>query len=79
MNIQDMKEDMKRIMYVMLQNKLYWDEVDPRPHPTGVFVRLRKLAWYNEIIPRLNEAISLIDEIERNESEIQLPPLSYSD
>lgn len=51
----------------IMERQTYWEEIDPRPHAAGVFVRLRRLAWYEEILPEMEKAIQLMEDIEKNE------------
>ncbi len=51
----------------VLERQTHWEEIDPRPHAVGVFVRLRRLTWYEEILPKIEEAIALIEDIEEKQ------------
>lgn len=51
----------------IMERQTHWEEIDPRPHAVGVFVRLRRLAWYEEILPKIENAIGMIEDIEEKE------------
>lgn len=48
----------------ILDRQAYWEDIDPRPHAVGVFVRLRRITWYQDILPEIENVIKTIEDIE---------------
>lgn len=55
----------------ILDRQAYWEDIDPRPHAVGVFVRLRRLTWYEDVLPEIENVIKTIEDIEYRDNFIK--------
>lgn len=59
----EVKEYFEDLKKVVLDRQSYWEEIDPRPHAVGVLIRRKRLTWYEEILPKIEETIELLEDI----------------
>ncbi len=58
----EVKEYFVDLKKVVLERQSYWEEIDPRPHAVGVLIRRKRLSWYEEILPKIEETIEDIKD-----------------
>lgn len=58
--VEEYFEDLKK---VVLDRQSYWEEIDSRPHAVGVLIRRKRLSWYEEILPKIEETIEMLEDI----------------
>ncbi|EOA6360020.1 hypothetical protein ACH5RY_003064 [Enterococcus faecalis] len=54
-----------------MDRQSYWEEVDPRPHAVGVLIRRKRLSWYEEILPKIEETIEMLEDIKDKRNYIE--------
>ena len=59
----EVKEYFEDLKKVVLDRQSYWEEIDPRPHAVGVLMRIDRLSWYEEILPKIEKTIELLEDI----------------
>lgn len=59
----EVKEYFEDLKKVVLDRQSYWEEIDPRPHAVGVLKRIDRLSWYEEILPKIEKTIELLEDI----------------
>lgn len=59
----EVKEYFEGLKKVVLDRQSYWEEIDPRPHAVGVLMRIDRLSWYEEILPKIEETIEMLGDI----------------
>lgn len=59
----EVKEYFEDLKKVVLDRQSYWEEIDPRPHAVGVLMRIDRLSWYEEILPKIEETIEMLEDI----------------
>ena len=66
--VKDYFEDLKK---VVLARQSYWEEIDPRPHAVGVLMRIDRLSWYEELLPKIEETIEMLEDIKDKRNYIE--------
>ena len=66
-----LKSILRILKKVVLDRQSYWEEIDPRPHAVGVLIRRKRLSWYEEIIPKIEETIEMLEDIKDKRNYIE--------
>lgn len=67
----EVKEYFEDLKKVVLDRQSYWKEIDPRPHAVGVLIRRKRLSWYEEILPKIEETIEMLEDIKGKRNYIE--------
>lgn len=67
----EVKDYFDNLKKVILDRQSYWEELDPRPHAVGVLIRRRRLSWYQEILPEIEDAIEMLEDIKDKKDYIE--------
>ena len=67
----EVKEYFEDLKKVVLARHSYWEEIDPKPHAVGVLIRRKRLSWYEEILPKIEETIEMLEDIKDKRNYIE--------
>lgn len=67
----EVKDYFDNLKKTILDRQSYWEEVDPRPHAVGVLMRINRLSWYEEILPKIEEAIEMLEDVKNKKDYIE--------
>lgn len=67
----EVKDYFDNLKKTILDRQSYWEEIDPRPHAVGVLMRKKRLSWYEEILPKIEETIEMLEDIKDKRNYIE--------
>lgn len=67
----EVKDYFDNLKKTILDRQSYWEEIDPRPHAVGVLMGRKRLSWYEEILPKIEETIEMLEDIKDKRNYIE--------
>ena len=67
----EVKQYFSNLKKEILDHQAHWEEIDPRLHAVGVLKRANRLGWYESILPKIEDAIAAIEDIEYRDDFIE--------